>query len=74
MARLEFANALRGLAALSVVMAHYHSFFFGSAELIGAMANTPPPVPVVSPALDSWQRVLSSLPFAGGEFGVGLFF
>jgi len=52
MARLEFANALRGLAALSVVTAHYNSFFFGSATLIGTMANTPPPTHVASSALD----------------------
>ena len=74
MARVEFANALRGLAALSVVIAHYDSFFFGSARFIGAIANTPPPMRVASPALDSWQAILSAFPLAGGEFGVGLFF
>ena len=74
MARLEFANALRGLAALSVVIAHYNSFFFGSASLIGTIANTPPPIREASPALDAWQWVVLSLPFAGGEFGVALFF
>ena len=74
MARVEFANGLRGLAALSVVIAHYDSFFFYSATAIGAMANTPPPVRMTSPALDCWQAILSAFPFAGGEFGVGLFF
>jgi peptidoglycan/LPS O-acetylase OafA/YrhL len=73
-ARLEFANALRGLAAVSVVTSHYHSFFFGNAKLIGSIANTPPPMPVASSALDSWQAILSALPFVGGEFGVALFF
>ena len=74
MARLEFANALRGLAALSVVIAHYNSFFFGSAPLIGTIANIPAPLREASPALDAWQVVVDSLPFAGGEFGVALFF
>ena len=74
MARLEFANALRGLAALSVVAAHYNSFFFGSATLIGTMANTPPPARVASSALDALQTFLQLFPFAGGDFGVGLFF
>jgi peptidoglycan/LPS O-acetylase OafA/YrhL len=74
MARVEFANALRGLAALSVVVSHYGSFFFGNAEFLGAIANMPPPARVASPALDTWQRLLSALPFSGGEFGVGLFF
>jgi len=74
MARVEFANALRGLAALSVVVSHYDSFFFGSANFLGAIANTPPPVRVASRALDSWQAFLSAFPFSGGEFGVGLFF
>jgi len=73
-AKLEFANALRGLAALSVVTSHYASFFFGSAALIGAMANTPPPTQVASSALESWRAFLLLFPFVGGEFGVGLFF
>jgi peptidoglycan/LPS O-acetylase OafA/YrhL len=73
-ARLEFANALRGLAALSVVTSHYNSFFFGSAALIGAMANTPPPTHVASTALEAWHAFLLLFPFVGGEFGVALFF
>jgi peptidoglycan/LPS O-acetylase OafA/YrhL len=73
-AKLEFANALRGLAALSVVTSHYASFFFGSAALIGAMANTPPPTQVTSSALEAWRAFLLLFPFVGGEFGVGLFF
>ena len=74
MAKLEFANALRGLAALSVVTSHYNSYFFGSAALIGAMANIPPPVRVASSALEAWHAFLLLFPFVGGEFGVGLFF
>ena len=74
MARLEFANALRGFAALSVVVAHYTGFFFGNASLIGTMANTPPPPQVASSALDAWQTVAHAIPVAGGEFGVALFF
>ena len=73
-AKLEFANALRGLAALSVVAAHYNSFFLGSATLIGTMANTPPPTRVASSALDALQTFVHLFPFAGGDFGVGLFF
>lgn len=74
MARLEFANALRGLAALSVVIAHYNTFFIGNASLIGTIANVPPPIREPSPALDAWQGVVLSFPFGGGEFGVALFF
>ena len=74
MAKLEFANALRGLAALSVVAAHYNSFFFGSAALIGTMANIPPPTRVASSALDAWDTFVRQFPFGGGEFGVALFF
>ena len=73
-AKLEFANALRGLAALSVVAAHYNSFFFGSAALIGTIANTPPPARIASSALDVWDTFLRLFPFGGGEFGVALFF
>ena len=74
MARLEFANALRGLAAVSVLISHYNSFFFGNAALIGRMANTPPPIRESSTALDAWQTMLHAVPIGGGEFGVALFF
>ena len=73
-AKLEFANALRGLAALSVVVAHYNSFFFENAALIGTIANTPPPVRAASSALDALESFLQLFPFSGGEFGVALFF
>jgi len=73
-AKLEFANALRGLAALSVVVAHYNSFFFENAALIGTIANTPPAVRIASSALDVWGTFLRLFPFGGGEFGVALFF
>jgi peptidoglycan/LPS O-acetylase OafA/YrhL len=51
MTRVAFANALRGVAALSVVISHYDSFFFGNAEFLGAIANIAPPPRVTSSAL-----------------------
>jgi peptidoglycan/LPS O-acetylase OafA/YrhL len=73
-ARLEFANALRGLAALSVVIGHYNGFFFGSAALIGTMTNSPAPLREASPMLDAWHAFFEAIPLSGGEFGVALFF
>jgi hypothetical protein len=48
LAKLEFANALRGLVALSVVASYYNRLFFGSVALIGTIANMPSPARVAS--------------------------
>lgn len=71
--RLEFANALRGIAAFTVVIAHLFGVFWYARDLAGAAANTTVPsveaVPI--PALVQW---LNAVPIIWGPFGVALFF
>ena len=68
--KIEFANALRGLAALSVIVSHYLGVFWvgaaGAAELTG-LSRAPVPIPAMA-------ELALSFPLNWGPFGVALFF
>jgi peptidoglycan/LPS O-acetylase OafA/YrhL len=68
--KVEFANALRGLAALSVIVSHYLGVFWGNAvavaELTG-MSRAPVPIPTMA-------ELALSFPLKWAPFGVALFF
>jgi peptidoglycan/LPS O-acetylase OafA/YrhL len=68
--RIEFANALRGLAALSVLIGHYLAVFWEAPAAVSGltgMAAPPTPTPLVA------QWVLA-FPLNPSAFGVALFF
>jgi peptidoglycan/LPS O-acetylase OafA/YrhL len=68
--KVEFANALRGLAALSVIVSHYLGVFWvkaaAIAELTG-MSRAPVPIPTMA-------ELALSFPLKWAPFGVALFF
>jgi peptidoglycan/LPS O-acetylase OafA/YrhL len=72
--RVEFANLLRGIAALSVVLSHYLGAFWyfrdEVASLTGLVAVEPQAIP--TPIYVSWINQIPGI-YKGG-FGVGLFF
>ncbi|WP_299809786.1 acyltransferase [Tardiphaga sp.] len=66
-----FANSLRGVAALSVVVSHYFGVFWGDRVFVGKIGGFPPadePTPSVVLLLDSLPSVNA------GVLGVALFF
>ncbi|WP_020175129.1 acyltransferase family protein [Methyloferula stellata] len=72
--RVVFANQLRGIAALCVVVTHYLGVFWNNSDIIGQITSTPaqnPPTPTFISAL---KNVFSLISFNPGAFGVGLFF
>jgi Acyltransferase family len=71
--RVQFADSLRGVACLSVVLAHYGGFWKPSGVVIPLVANVPPlPADVAPPYL--YFAVTSSHSFSPAGFGVALFF
>ena len=73
-ARVEFANSLRGLAALSVLISHYLGVFWLKREIAADLANAPI-LPADEFPLPLYVRLLHSIDaFDWGSFGVGLFF
>lgn len=72
--RIEFANTLRGLAALCVVVHHYGYFFWHERAITGLLINAPSLDASVSeaPACLQWLGFL--WPIELGQFGVGLFY
>lgn len=72
--RIEFANTLRGLAALSVVISHYLSTFWYKRDSIAHLIHAP----LLSPethAIPPYIMWLNIFPlFDWGSYGVGLFF
>lgn len=68
--KIEFANSLRGIAALSVITGHYLGTFWKLTEAVAGLTGIVRP-PVVWPLFA--QSVISS-PVNLGAFGVALFF
>jgi peptidoglycan/LPS O-acetylase OafA/YrhL len=71
--KIQFANALRGVAALTVMLAHYLSFWLTPAA-IASVAHFPA-LPAAASVTPSYVRALAATyPFAAPAFGVALFF
>lgn len=72
--RVEFANTLRGLAAIFVLLEHYHSFFAGDRTVIAAMINAPvmPNKIFLEPDYLAWLYSVPHLIWS--SLGVALFF
>ncbi|WP_198379717.1 acyltransferase [Roseomonas sp. KE2513] len=68
--RLVFANQLRGLAALAVMVAHLIGVFWGSREVVGITTSSPPQ-PGELPGIFT---LVSQPWFNFGPFGVAVFF
>ena len=73
-ARIEFANTLRGFAAIAVMISHYLGFFGPGRDLIAAIINAPSlsldrqPIPI-------YMEWFFNIPVVSlGAFGVALFF
>ncbi len=69
MTKLAFANQLRGLAALLIVITHYFGVYYGAQAVVAGVT--------VSPDLHlqaaNWVRYMD-FPFFKGPFGVAVFF
>ncbi len=71
--KIQFANALRGIAALTVMFSHYFSFWIDPAA-IASVAHFPA-FQAAAPATPSYVRAYAATyPFAPPAFGVALFF
>lgn len=71
--RIDFANTLRGFAALAVVIAHYYGVFWTSRAAVESITNAP----VLSMETHPIPRYISWLHafpiFGWGPYGVALF-
>lgn len=74
MKRVDFANTLRGLAAICVVISHYCGIFWNSRETVAGLINAPtlPVETYPSPTYIAWIHDVSL--FNWGGYGVALFF
>jgi peptidoglycan/LPS O-acetylase OafA/YrhL len=71
--RIEFANTLRGLAALAVLVSHYFDFFWNHRDIAARQTNTALlPDQYATPFYVSWASPGAGLDW--GAYGVGLFF
>ncbi|MFC7436504.1 acyltransferase family protein [Hydrogenophaga bisanensis] len=72
--RIDFANTLRGFAALAVVISHYYGVFWTNRAAVEAIANAPA-LPLETHAIPDYISWLHLFPiFNWGAFGVALFF
>lgn len=71
--KIEFANSLRGIAALCVLVSHYLGVFWVSRAVAGDLANTTvlPEAVLPSPQI---SNIALTVPISWGPFGVALFF
>jgi peptidoglycan/LPS O-acetylase OafA/YrhL len=71
--RIEFANTLRGLAALAVLVSHYLDFFWNHRDIAARQTNTALlPEQYATPFYVHWASPGAGLDW--GAYGVGLFF
>lgn len=72
--RIDFANALRGFAALAVVVAHYFGVFWSNREVVELLTNAPALSlqTHATPRYLSWIHAFSI--FNWGPYGVAIFF
>lgn len=72
--RIDFANTLRGFAALAVVISHYYGVFWSSRAAVEAITNAPA-LPLETHAVPTYVQWLHTFPlFNWGAYGVALFF
>lgn len=72
--KVEFANTLRGLAALSVMVAHYCGVFWLARPAVAELINAPE-LPLGQYAVPNYIALFNAYPlFNFGAFGVALFF
>ncbi|MGF6667407.1 acyltransferase family protein [Pseudomonas monsensis] len=72
--KVEFANTLRGFAALSVIIAHYFGVFWVARPAVSGLINAPE-LPLTQYAVPSYISFVNTFPiFNFGAFGVALFF
>ena len=72
--RIDFANTLRGFAALAVVISHYYGVFWSNRAAVESITNAPalPLESHATPEYISWLHVFPI--FNWGAYGVALFF
>ena len=72
--RIEFANTLRGFAAVAVMAIHYLGFFGPERDFLASMIHTPP-LPIESQPVPFYSLWMAASPFFNlAPFGVALFF
>ncbi|MCS4246142.1 acyltransferase [Pseudomonas sp. BIGb0164] len=72
--KIEFANTLRGFAALAVIIAHYFGVFWVARPTVSGFINAPE-LPINEYAIPNYISLVNSFPiFNFGAFGVALFF
>ncbi len=72
--RIEFANILRGIAALIVVFSHYCGVFWGQRDVVASFINAFPLAEDIIPT-PKYIKMFYTLPFIDwGSYGVALFF
>lgn len=73
-ARVEFANSLRGLAAVAVLISHYFGLFWTHPDVIAGLINSPV-LFVGQSGVPAYVWWLNAVPiFNWGAYGVALFF
>lgn len=72
--RIDFANTLRGFAALAVVISHYYGVFWSNRAAVESITNAPA-LPLETHAIPGYISWLHFSPiFNWGAYGVALFF